>query len=521
MRGLAGDAGRSRGRRHRRGGMIFLVFAAILALLPLPLGAARPLAWDSLALIVAMLLLASLGLSAEFHKRQAVLIGPALLLLAVALFVLAQTGSWTPSSWQNPLWQQAREALREPLPGSIAADPAAARVHLLRLMSYAGCFYLAFILASEADRAESLLKLVGISGSLYAAYGLAAYWAGNRSLLWLPKWAYPDDLTGPFVNRNSFASYLGLCLVALLCQLLHGFEALHLAGGRRMRVGRLIAFVSGRARLIVCLFILVVALLLTHSRGGFVSALAALLALALILLLSRPPGRFRPLPWIALLGMVIALAFLVSGGPTLARILGTNVDAEERLAVYRQVLAAIGDYPYLGAGFGSFASIFPLYRTDAVQNLYDLAHNDYLETILELGRPAALCLFAALLWLAALCLRGVRLRRHDGIFPAAAIAASVLVAVDSAVDFSLQIPAVAATYMTLLGVGVAQSRSSRAGRAGTRPSRPGGERLGEGLEPCRIPSEGALEQGGEFGVARDGEELGRMPIPGEANLIRP
>jgi hypothetical protein len=58
-------------------------------------------------------------------------------------------------------------------------------------------------------------------------------------------------------------------------------------------------------------------------------------------------------------------------------------------------------------------------------------------------------------------MRGVLVRQRDAIFPCIGIAASILVGFHALIDFSLQIPAVAITYVFLLGVGVAQSRSSR------------------------------------------------------------
>jgi O-antigen ligase len=78
-----------------------------------------------------------------------------------------------------------------------------------------------------------------------------------------------------------------------------------------------------------------------------------------------------------------------------------------------------------------------------------------------LGIPAALCLFSTLLWMIALCVRGIRKRRRDAVYPCLGLAASALVGLHAIVDFSLQIPAVTMLFMTILGVAVAQSRSSQ------------------------------------------------------------
>jgi O-antigen ligase len=88
------------------------------------------------------------------------------------------------------------------------------------------------------------------------------------------------------------------------------------------------------------------------------------------------------------------------------------------------------------------------------------AHNTYLENALELGIPAAAMLCLAIALIAVQCFLGVGRRRRDFVFPALACAVSVQVAVHSLVDFSLQIPAVAAAYALVLGLGYAQSWSS-------------------------------------------------------------
>jgi O-antigen ligase len=94
----------------------------------------------------------------------------------------------------------------------------------------------------------------------------------------------------------------------------------------------------------------------------------------------------------------------------------------------------------------------------------DKAHNDYLEFAAGLGLPAAIAWWTAWTLLIADCLRGVFRRRRNRQFVILAVGASVLVAVHSAFDFSLQIPAVAFFYAALIGIGLAQSRSTQAVR---------------------------------------------------------
>ncbi len=95
--------------------------------------------------------------------------------------------------------------------------------------------------------------------------------------------------------------------------------------------------------------------------------------------------------------------------------------------------------------------------------IIDRAHNDYLELAAGWGLPAAILWWSAMIWLVVLCARGVFQRRRNRTYPMLAVGASVLVGVHSIFDFSLQMPAIALTYVAILGLGVAQAFSTREG----------------------------------------------------------
>jgi O-antigen ligase len=117
----------------------------------------------------------------------------------------------------------------------------------------------------------------------------------------------------------------------------------------------------------------------------------------------------------------------------------------------------ICDAPLLGLGLGTFQDAYPLYSNNVVPLIVDKAHNDYLEFAAGVGLPAAIAWWTAVVWLVVKCVRGAFKRRLDKHYAILGVATSVLVGTHSALDFSLQIPAVALTFATLLGMGVAQS----------------------------------------------------------------
>ena len=351
--------------------------------------------------------------------------------------------------------------MSRPVEGSIAVDRHAALVGVLRLSCYAGLFLLALLLCRTRERALAAVRVVAYSGGAYAAYGLVAYAVGGDTILWLTKWAYIGDLTGTFVNKNSFATYLGLCLLAALTDLIASLQSVHFAGRWQDKLATAIDFVSRRPGLVVCLFLLPTALLLTHSRGGFIATLAGCIALGLAASQAPALHRLRRLRLATLPLALALLAFLISGDRVVERMVGAEAGMQGRLVIYAATRQAVDDHLILGTGLNSFEAVFPIYRPPGIWGHVNLAHSDYLQNVLELGFPAAACLFLALAWLFGLCLRGVARRRRDAAYACLGTAATVLVGLHAVVDFSLQIPAVTAAYLLLLGAAVAQSFSSR------------------------------------------------------------
>jgi hypothetical protein len=83
---------------------------------------------------------------------------------------------------------------------------------------------------------------------------------------------------------------------------------------------------------------------------------------------------------------------------------------------------------------------------------------------------AVVCV-GALGWLTVMCVRGALVRRRRRHFALAAVAAAVIVALHSLVDFSLQMPAVAFLFAIVMGIGVGQSEAT-AERQGAAPGAP-------------------------------------------------
>lgn len=441
--------------------VIFRALLGVLVLAPLPLGSQRPWAWSLLAVLVALLLIAWSGLVVAGKARAPVAarrLWPIALPFTLALaWAALQTSPLAPAAWQHPLWAEAARALPgQVVAGRISVDPALTWTAVLRLMCYAGVFWLAVQLGRERQRARTGLVVLCWAGIAYAAYGLAVQFSGAERILWLEKWAYIGDLTSTFVNRNAYGAYAGLGLLGCLTLLIHS-----LRGRGRLRDDIEEAVTVG-APLLAGVAVIATALLLSHSRGAFLACAVAILVLLAALAAGRVARPRLMLAVAVLVGLGGGALSLTTGAATLDR-LAQSTDIEgDRGNLYRLTLTAIDDAPWTGHGFGAYLPAFRVYRDASLNRpvIYDFAHNQYLEALMDLGLPAAMLFLAALAAAAGLCLVGLLRRRRDQIHPAMALAATALLGTHGLVDFSSSMPAIGASYAYLLGVGVAQSWSS-------------------------------------------------------------
>lgn len=382
-------------------------------------------------------------------------------LAATGLWGVAQMSSWVPLTYQNPIWGMAREALELNVSGSISVNRDATALALLRLVTAACVFWLALQLGRFAWRAMLIVQAVAVIGFAYALYGLVAFFAFPKTILWFDKVHYLDAVTSTFINRNSYATYAAIGLIASVGAALSAFAAGANRGGGRQAV-RLMASLTGPAGGWLAVgAIIALALVLTGSRGGITAGFLGLGVAAVLSVMLRR-NRRSTAAVAAVLALLMVLGIALTFGELLAtRLSAQGFRADDRLAVYATVMMSIWDQPLLGFGYGTFEHVFPMYRDARIDPIvkWDKAHNTYLEVFQGLGIPVAILFIAGVGSLIWRTFRGALGRRRNVTIPIVASAASVAVLVHGLVDFSLQIQGVTLTWLALLGVGVAQSWS--------------------------------------------------------------
>jgi O-antigen ligase len=393
---------------------------------------------------------------------------PAALFAAVVLWILIQNATWTPDWLHHPIWQMTADALERPIDGSISVNRDLTTVALLRLITAASVFWIAIQLCRDAWRANFLLKSVAALSCAYAAYGLVAFALTPGRVLWFER-PFPTSgfVTSTFINPNSFATYAGMGLV-VICGLILGLyrnEFTAIGGSLRFRIATFIEVTGQKgAVLLGGAFVILVALLLSQSRGGNLSTVLGLFVLGALTLKTRKQEFVEHRAAIIIFGvLLVSVVFLAFGDSVAGRITQQGLHDNSRMAVYTIALRSILDAPLLGYGYGTFADVFPMFRDQSVGTFgtWQMAHSTYLEVFQGLGLVFGSMLVASIVLLVLRCVKGAMTRQENETIPCVAAGVAFLVGAHSLIDFSLQIQAVGVTFMALLGAGVAQSESSR------------------------------------------------------------
>jgi O-antigen ligase len=204
---------------------------------------------------------------------------------------------------------------------------------------------------------------------------------------------------------------------------------------------------------------------LSGSRGGMI-ALAVEFAIFLMLLFREHQKQNIA----ALLGafLLVALAMIAwTGGhevkariATLAGDKHSELATDIRLQIDRDILRMSRHHLLLGWGQGTFADVYPEFRSFYTDSLVNAAHNDFLQVLSETGIIG----FGIMLWFLAITIRnGLRKSSNwttdlNGAVAVAALLGISGILVHSLVDFNMQVPANAAIFYSLCTVAAMEPR---------------------------------------------------------------
>jgi len=441
---------------------IYLGFLVLIAWLPLPLGSNRP--WAEAIMEVWTFSLMALWLIAfmrnqvqtsEPYKKAGPIIGMFLIWLVwILLQIIPLPPVWvaslSPTAFDHHRLVNSADLM------TLSLDPHATTVGWFKSLAYVFIFILSLLLIHSRRRLMQLAYVVIYSGLFQAVYGSLMTLSGLGYGFFIQNPFALTVTTGTFINRNHLAGYLVMALSVGIGMMIASLdtESDYTAKQRLRYYLKLI--LSAKLRLRLYLAMMVIALVLTHSRMGNTSFFASLIiAGGFGLILSRHATRGTI---ILLISLIVIDVFIVGTWfgleKVVERIEETTLVRETRDELDIYVYQQWKDYRWTGSGLGSFYSVFPKYRKEDVRAYYDHTHNDYLEFASEtgvvgialLGSIIAMSIYAALM---------AQYRRRDPLMRGISFAAIMSICamlIHSTVDFNLQIPANAATFMLILSM---------------------------------------------------------------------
>ena len=344
---------------------------------------------------------------------------------------------------------------------TISFDPSL--THIMFLKTFALMLF-AWLIAYYVDTKAIVNRMALVilaSGLLQALY---ASWLSFNTDLSSPIFNIPYTVraVGSFVYHNQLANYLALCLSIGIGVLISQLSLKKSSSRMRHRIRDVASILlSNKILMRIGLIIMIIALILTQSRMGnsaFFFALAVISIFAFFFYNRRPKYLRHLILSFFIIDLIIVGAFfdLHKVGQRLSE---TSLSSETRDEVVRDSVQMIFDYPILGSGGGSFYSSFSQYQLEPYSGFYDHAHNDYVQFSIELGVPITLLLGVMVLYCLFLSIKTMIKRKtplYQGVSFGCAVAITHML-LHSTVDFSLQSPAVALLFVSILLLAVIAS----------------------------------------------------------------
>ena len=335
-------------------------------------------------------------------------------------------------------------------------------------------FFLGCCRALGAVRASAVARGVVALGLLVAL--IAIVQEASRSPLVYGVW-WPRKIeslpAAPMINANHLAGWLVMALSLALGYLCGGLTmGRFAASGWRRRVLWL-GSRDGSDTLVAGLGVLVMALAVIITLS--VSGIVCLVAIGFVFWwwATRPSGGAQgrllgPAALVALLLLVVGWVGFDVVGEELA--MASWSDVGGRLPIWQDTGRMVRDFPITGTGLNTYGIAMLAYQTGQPDERVVEAHSDYLQLAAEGGMLLGLPIVIAV----AVFVRRVRARFREAAddfrihwLRVGAVAGVVALAVQSLVDFSLQMPGNAVLFALLMSIAVHRAPRRRIGRTGS------------------------------------------------------
>ncbi len=329
------------------------------------------------------------------------------------------------------------------IPRTIALDPFATQVSALHYIALGLFFSALLVCLHTASRIRTLVTVITVFGFGYAFFAILQSVLSPDKIYGIYETRFAQPF-GTFVNRHNFAAFMEMALAVPLGLLFVGA----ISKDKRLLYFTAVALMG-------------IALLLSGSRGGFVALIAEVIVLVFLTAGASGKKSFALKAGLALLliGAVIAGTFFVGGESSLTRLTetaGSKDVTTNRTHIWNVTTSVITHNLPFGAGIGSFGPAYTPYDTFNGLERVEQAHNDYLQVLADAGIVGLLIGGGFIFLLVITAMRSIKTtNRYRRGVAVGAVAGCTAILVHSVFDFVLHTTAIAAMFLTLLGLLVA------------------------------------------------------------------
>ena len=427
---------------------------ALVCLSPWAFGSVT--AWAECALYLGILLVTLLGAATGRGDRWRSLTSvPSLAMAGLVLLALTQASAWPGRLMGRvaPSTVAFERSLGPGVPSRVLGDPGqpveppgtllsvAPEMTIDTAVRLAAGWALFQAVIASGRRPGSSARLgiaLAANAALLALFAVIQMLSWNGRMFWVLFEMSATAHGGPFVNRNHLAAYLNLGLGFALAPLI----ASRPEDGHGADRGRWLASAYAAG-------LIVVGILASLSRGGFVAMVAATAATIAI---ARPRSGRIAGGLVIMMGLVAVFLWGVGGAESYRRLatLSGSGAFDSRIACWAAALRAWRSQPTWGLGLGTFADSSARFFDHYSPTVFVHAENDYLEALAEGG---VIAFALALVILGSLVRMGLGVatspdpRRQ---WPAlGALFGLFSLAIHSLSDFPVHNPAIAVTAVAL------------------------------------------------------------------------
>jgi O-antigen ligase len=310
-----------------------------------------------------------------------------------------------------------------------------------------------FLLVQTLTRNRQVRKLgtaLTIFGVSLAAFAVLQNLSSPNKLYWLQASRFGGRVFGPYVNHNHYAGLMEMLvpipLVFAFSRFAHRKER-WIAASAAAFMGATI-FLSGSRGGMVAFVVEIAVFVFFVFRERQQKSVAVLLSAFMLILLGV-------VAWSGAREVKQRIATLTPGRDS-------DLTNDIRLQIDRDIFQMVGERPLLGWGQGTFADVYPHFRSFYTDSLVNAAHNDYLQALAETG----LLGFAIVIWFLVASIRPALRKAQkwtsnlNGAISLAALLGIAGILVHSFVDFNLQIPANALFFYSLCTLAAMEPRFS-------------------------------------------------------------